>query len=485
MCRNRPLNLVWWLPAQALFPGSLAGQLYVHTAWIGLTGVLVFLLARRLLPGAAGLAFLAGAFTVAWAPGDRARLSAVQMLLYSGCTFATLLAIWLANEGWVRRRPALALLAALSAAVAVLSFEAALAPLTLVPLLFLWLGGARERRRLAAWTAAWLLFVAACGVRAVLPLWTAPERVHYQAQVAPDFRPLPLAVRTLKQLRRHVRPALELPPPSRSWAAPAALGVLLVGLLAARRGAQEPQDRPEAGRKALLAGSGFGLLWACTSYLPFVLNPLTHGAERQQFLSGPGVALLLASIIGGLVYWLPARLRPAATLLLGGWIVAGGVLRTAGLQHDWDADTAFADQHRALTGLAAIAPDLQPGTLVVLVESGAWPLDLTFRHAVKYLYEGRAVGHAVRAGELLYETRFEPDGVRCLPDPVIQGPWHEPPALFPYDALVVLREDAQQRVSLLETWPDELGPLPPGARYAPRERLRLGPLPRRLQALRG
>lgn len=261
--------------------------------------------------------------------------------------------------------------------------------------------------------------------------------------------------------------------------------MLLVGFGAAARGSREPRPRPAAGPKVLLVGAGLGLLWAGTSYLPFVLSPLTHGAERQQFLSGPGVALLLASIVGGLVYWLPARVRPAATLLLGGWIVAGGVLRTAGLQRDWDEDTAFADQHRALVGLAAIAPDLRPGTLVVLVEGGAWPLDLTFRHAVKYLYEGRAVGHAVRAGGLLYETRFEPDGVRCIPDPVIQGPWHEPPTLHPYDAVVALREDAQQRVFLLETWPDELGPLPPGARYAPRERLRLGPLPRRLQALRG
>jgi len=141
-----------------------------------------------------------------------------------------------------------------------------------------------------------------------------------QAQVAPDFRPLPLAIRTLKQLRRHVRPAVQLPPTSRSWAAPAAFAVLLVGFGAAARGSREPRERPAAGPKVLLVGAGLGLLWAGTSYLPFVLSPLTHGAERQQFLSGPGVALLLASIVGGLVYWLPARVRPAATLLLGGWI---------------------------------------------------------------------------------------------------------------------------------------------------------------------
>jgi hypothetical protein len=160
-------------------------------------------------------------------------------------------------------------------------------------------------------------------------------------------------------------------------------------------------------------------------------------------------------------------------------------MRTAALQAEWDTKSAYPDQQRTLLELTSVAPDVAPGTLVVLLGSGSWPLDLTFRHAVLYLYEGRAVGHAVDAPEFLYETSFEAMGVRSVPQPVLQGPWREPPALYPYDAIVALREDARGRLHLLETWPTELPPLPPGATYAPRVRIRLGPRLRRLTILGG
>ncbi len=133
-----------------------------------------------------------------------------------------------------------------------------------------------------------------------------------------------------------------------------------------------------------------------------------------------------------------------------------------------------------LVELSAIAPDLAPGTLVVLLErSGAWRFDLSFRHAVRYLYEGRAVGHVVGADPLLYETSFEPLGILSNPVPVVRNPWREPAALYAYDAVVAVREDSRGRLQLLETWPRDLPPLPAGASYAPRSRLRSGPrLPR-------
>jgi hypothetical protein len=160
-------------------------------------------------------------------------------------------------------------------------------------------------------------------------------------------------------------------------------------------------------------------------------------------------------------------------------------MRTAALQADWDSRSAYPDQRRALLELTSVAPDVAPGSLVVLLGSGAWPLDLTFRHAVRYLYEGRAVGHAVGAPEFLYETRFETTGVRSVPRPVLHGPWRESPTLYSYDAIVALREDARGRLHLLETWPAELPSLPAGATYAPRARLRLGPRLRRLMILGG
>jgi hypothetical protein len=87
--------------------------------------------------------------------------------------------------------------------------------------------------------------------------------------------------------------------------------------------------------------------------------------------------------------------------------------------------------------------------------------------------------------EYLYETSFEATGVRSVPWRVLRGPWRESPTLYPYDAVVALREDARGRLHLLETWPADLPALPPGATYLPRARLRLAPRLRRLAILGG
>lgn len=486
---NRPLNLVWGLPGSLLFDDPLSGFLFFHVAWLGLAGVLTYLIARRLWPATAGFAFLAGALAIVWAPGDRSRLCSAQMILYSGCTFGVLLATWLMLEAWSQRRLALAAAGVVAGSLAVLSFEAALAPLGLLPLLFLVASGTRDLRRLAAWTLAVVVLLAAGGVRVILPRWTDPGRVAYQSATAPDFTPGPLFDRTRRQLRRHLAPALELPPlPARSRVVvPAAVAVLLIGLAATARrrgGATDEAGVSASARAGFVVAAGLGLLWAVASYLPFVLNPETHGGERMQFLSTPGVAVLLAACIFGLSSFLPRRLRLPAAALMGAWIAASGVARIAALQLEWDTRSAYPDQRKALLELTAVAPDLVPGTLVVLLDGGAWPLDLTFRHAVQYLYEGRAVGHDVNALEYLYETRFEAGGVRSVPRPVLMGPWHESPTLHPYDAVVVLREDEAGRVRLLDDWPSDLSPLPREAVYAPRSRIRLGPRLPRLAVLR-
>jgi hypothetical protein len=486
---NRPLNLIWELPAWAFFPDRLVGFLVFHVAWIGLSGVLVFLIARRLSRGATAFAFLAGAFVIVWAPSDHSRVCSVQMILYSGCTFGAVLAAWLMTEAWFRRRLIWAAGAVAAGSAAVLSFEATLAPLSLIPLLFLVGGGARERRRLAAWTMAVLGLLVAGGLRAAVPRWTHPERVAYQTQGAPDLTPGPLIGRTLKQLRRHLAPVVQLPPTERSWpVAPVALLVFAAGFGAASRRAQQGSDgqrEAASSRSALVLAGGVGLLWALASYLPFALNPQMHGSERMQFLSTPGVAVLLAAGVVGVASLFSPRARLPVAGLLGAWIVAGGVMRTAALQADWDRKSAYPDQRRSLLELTSVAPDLAPGTLVLLLDSGSWALDLTFRHAVRYLYEGRAVGHAMGTTEYLYETSFETTGVRSVPWPVLNGPWGESPTLYSYDAIVALREDARGRAHLLETWPADLPALPPGANYVPRARLRLAPRLRRLMILGG
>jgi hypothetical protein len=495
---NRPLNFVWGLPARWLFPDRLAGFLAVHALWIGLGGVLVFLVIRRLLKGTLAPAFLAGAFTIVWAPSDSSRLVPAHMFIYSGCTFGVLLATWLALEAWARRRALPAVGAVVAATVAVLSHEAALAPLALVPLLFLAGGGRREPRRLAVATLVAFGTLGSLAFRAAAPLWTAPERVSYQTQLqTADLRPAHLARRCLGQLRRHVRPLVEpVPPDARAWpTVPVALAVFALGLAVCWRSplpsthpSPANQDRtrrkPSAERRGLLAIAVSGLLWAVLAYLPFVASPQTRGAARTEFLSAPGIGAFLAAAVAVVASFLPRRARLTIFGLCGAWVVTLGALRTTAFQAEWDRGSPYRDQRRVLLGVTSIAPQVVPGTLLVLLGQGrTWPLDLTFRHAIAYLYEAHAVGHVLEADSFLYETSFEPGGIRSSPMPAIRAAWDEAPRLFPYESVVVVREDALGRLGLLEAWPGDLPPLPPGARYLPRARILPGPRSRRIDIL--
>lgn len=487
---NRPLALLWALPAWAIAPDRLWGFLVVHAAWIGLGGVAAFLLARRLLRAPSSFAFLVGAFSILWAPSDDTRLCSVQLTIYSGCTFAVLLALWLLVEGWSRRAPTLAVMGAAAGFAAVLSVETALAPLALGPLLLLLAGGGLEPRRLAAWVTSFLALFLAAGLRAVAPRWNDPERLAYQTEFQTlDPSPLRVAQGTLEQLWDHLAPLADLPAIRRTVPlAAVAVVVFAVGLFASTRRGRETLDvQREAGAapRAALVAASVGLLWALASYLPFVLSTRTRGPNRTQFLSTPGVAVLMAAVVIWLASLLPRRARLPAAGLLGAWVVAVGTGRVAGLQVEWDAKSAYPKQGRALLELTALAPDVAPGTLIVLLPHGnTWPFDFSFRHAVDYLYEGRAVGHAVRAQQLLYKVAFEAGGVRSEPVPVLRGPWRERAFLFGYDALVVLREKREGHLELLEAWPeDDLPTLPTGASYFPHARIRSGPRPRRLAIL--
>jgi hypothetical protein len=182
--------------------------------------------------------------------------------------------------------------------------------------------------------------------------------------------------------------------------------------------------------------------------------------------------------------FLPRRAWSTILGLFGGWVVTLGVLRTTAFQAEWDRGSPYRDQRRVLLGVTSIAPRVVPGTLVVLLgRARTWPLDLTFRHAIAYLHEGRAVGHVPDSDPFLYETSFEPGGIRSSPMPVIRAAWDETPRFFPYESVVVVREDTVGRLGLLEAWPRDLPPLPPGARYVPRSRILPGPRSRRIEIL--
>jgi hypothetical protein len=132
-------------------------------------------------------------------------------------------------------------------------------------------------------------------------------------------------------------------------------------------------------------------------------------------------------------------------------------------------------QHRLLAELTAQAPDFEPGTLVVLIdEPKAFPATFTFRHAVEYLYDGRATGYVWDASDYLYPMSFGTDGLHSEPWPVIREAWASPARVYRYDEVVVARFARTGQLSLLQTWPDVLPALPPGARYEPQARIRRG-----------
>src|SRR5262249_11904955 len=136
---RRPLPLLWALH------GALAGHRFTgfhlaDGAYLLLGGWLAFLLALR-LAGDVGVAFVAGALVLVWAPRDMARLLTVQTTVNAGAACAALLALVLLVESWTRRRATLLVLAAVVAAMTVASYEAAAPMLVAGALLVPWVGG--------------------------------------------------------------------------------------------------------------------------------------------------------------------------------------------------------------------------------------------------------------------------------------------------------------------------------------------------------
>lgn len=474
---NRPFGLVWHVPAWMVAPDRLWGFQLVHAFWLTVVGVLAFLIVRRLLPGHPDLAFLGGALAIAWMPSEETRIATVQMIQYSGCTAGALLATWLLLEAGHRRSRALLLVAAAAATVTALSFEATLPVLGMGAVLLL-LGRTRaDARRLLPWGAGWLVLIVALGLRAILPVVTHPEGLGYQ--LGGSLRPARGVLRhTGIQLGYHLRPLTDLR--LSELAEPAvwlAVVVFVVGLVVATRGQRE-EPRGASARLAIAVAGLLGLGHAVLAYLPFLLTRGVRGPVRTEFLSAAGIAVLIAATVILVAGLAPARARPVVVAALGAWVVAGGTGRTIAMQREWDG-SLYVNQRSTLQQIGARAPGLQPHTLVILIQSGhTWFFNFTFSKAVEYLYADTARGWAPGADPFLLQTRLEPEGVWSEPDIATRGPWHQDVERYGYDEVIAFGEDDSGRVSVLDTWPPDLGPLPRGATYAPRSRIRgEGPAP--------
>jgi hypothetical protein len=330
---------------------------------------------------------------------------------------------------------------------------------------------------------AWLAVVLLAIGLFVLPWFTPGGPLVYQLGVLGlDLSPGRVARRLLSQYGFHIAPiVLSSPSELLTPAVPMAVGVFVaIGQLWARFVGGET-DGPES-RRLHARNVMVGLLWAGLGYGVFVLTPARPTALRMQFLSAAGIALFLASAASLVATFLPPRWARPATVLIGAWIIAVGTGRTVAMQRAWDTVSAYPAQMQMLSGLAREVPDVEPHTLVVLLDDGkAWRATYGFRHALLYLYEGRAIGYVHGAWDALYPTSFTPEGIRIAPWPVVRAAWRTGVTLHRYDETIVVRYSPRGGVSVLEEWPRDLPPLPTGAAYHPRSRIVAGgkPLPER------
>jgi hypothetical protein len=208
----------------------------------------------------------------------------------------------------------------------------------------------------------------------------------------------------------------------------------------------------------------------------FALSPAIQNPARTQILSAPGTGVFLAALVLGVAGRIGKRGDIVAGLLAA-WVVGLGTARLSAMQDDWDGRSYWPTQQAGLASLKEQAPDLVPGTFVVLLDGqAAWPATFTFHHAVSYLYERRATGMVWGAEPLLYPAALGSAGLAVAPHESIRLPWGEGVRLYPHHHLVILRAQPDRSVRLEETWPvGALGPLPSGARYEPRTRVKPGP----------
>ena len=326
-----------------------------------------------------------------------------------------------------------------------------------------------------AWTAAWELGLVIAALPILLSLaGRGPAGYQYQSAIGIDPHPLRLFASVLHQYAFHLLPIVTTPPSELATrSAPLAAAVLAACFLAATRGTPAEAGPPDrAARSRLRRAAVLGAALAALGWIGLVLSPLVRTPARAQFLSAPGVGLLLACALGLLASRLPPRAWRLALLAAGAWIVAVGAGRTAAMQRDWDRTSFWPGQRGSLSQLTALAPSLAPNTLVVLVdESRSWPVTFGFRHALHFLYGEAVIGYVFRGHEFLYPARFAPDGIYCDPWPVIREAWRSPPTHHRYDEVVAVRLASDGRLGLLDKWPADMPPLPPGAVYAPRARI--------------
>jgi hypothetical protein len=463
---------------------SLALETMCVLSWLA-TGVLADRLARRLWPGQAGAAPLAGALTlVATSDFFTAATVAVGYLL----SVTAFLAAVEAGFAWLHgaRPPALVLaLAMLSASL--WTTDVAAPAFVLAPLLWAVGRGAAPRARLGRLAAAWYLAgapyvalllaqLAAPGsyVRAALAPVTLVQRAASLARLAAwNFEPWAWAFdRPLWQ----VSPGHVVPPGVRlALAAAAGLGAAWTLRRAHFDGARVPV------RPALVC-----LTLMLASNAAFAGVPLSESFCRTHLLSRVWASLALAGWLG----WTLARAgrwrwpRALALTLVAAWVALGAA---GGLERQ-DYYVAYARRHvQELRSILVAAPALAPDARVVLRVPRAPAYMATdagylARARMALLYADPSLECRVVLWSDARGTRCEatPDGLLCRGErsPDCRRADGRDFDLLPWDRLVFLEyQSAYNWYLARDVLPDELGGRDPSIaeRYAPERQIRSRP----------
>jgi hypothetical protein len=466
---NRPLVYLWRLPPALVWPHSLAAYWVNHGLYLVATGWLTYAIVRRLAPADGALSFVAGALAAFWAPTDHARLNTLGLTAYSGLTAGTMAAVALFVEAFARGRAALLGAAIVLGFVCARGTESAVPVLAGAPLLLAFMRGAARGRRswIVAWEAAWIV----AGALALWPVLDPPPGGSRQNALGLDLRPGGVLGRLADQFAFHVLPLFTSPPGELAHVG-VALAATLAWLCFRLVAASAPPIGGEERRRELLRLAALGFVFAALGYAAFSMTASLALPVRTQFFAAPGVGVLIAAGAFLALGVLPVRWRAAAGAAFFAWAAAVSTGRTLAMQRDWEAWSTYPVQRAVLAQLVERVPDVPPNTLIVLFdETGAFKATFTFRHAVSYLYQSRAVGFVWGASDFLYPCRFAADGVECRPWPVIAGPWRTPPTFHRYDEVVGVHFGADGELSVLEQWPGDVVPLPGPARYSPRARI--------------
>jgi hypothetical protein len=261
-------------------------------------------------------------------------------------------------------------------------------------------------------------------------------------------------------------------------AVPLAVLALLAGFVALRlTGESSPARDP--GREPIGFVLAAGVLLTAAAHATLALTPVIRTPARTQILSAPGFGLVLAAVIVAVGRLVGLRWRPAVAAVLGAWVVAVGTGRVVAMQAEWDASRSeYRAQAATLSALTRAAPGLEPGSLVLLLDdSGRWPMTFTFRHALRYLYGDGVVGVVRGGADFLYPWRVTGRGIVVDPWPVIRDAWQVAPTLHPWETILVVQRGADGRLAVGPGWPAGVLPeLPAGARYAPADRIRPAPV---------